>query len=65
MNCAVEMGSGAMIHIPSLIKFASEVVRKGHRDIQKHRLQDPISLLSFFYEKESRLKNNYMEQGPS
>jgi hypothetical protein len=48
MKCAVEMGSGAMIYIPSFINIGS--------DIHTHRLHDDIiSLLSFLQTKESEL----------
>jgi hypothetical protein len=39
----VEMGSGAMVCIPSFIKIGSGI-------------RDHLSLLSFFHNKESRLK---------
>jgi hypothetical protein len=51
---AVEMDSGAMIYIPSLIKIGS-AIRKLIEEI--HRQQgDLISLLSFFQNKESKIK---------
>jgi hypothetical protein len=54
MRYAVEMGSGAMICIPSFVKIGS-----GVRNLMggMHRQQgDLISLLLFFQNKESRLK---------
>jgi hypothetical protein len=44
MKYTAEMGSGAMIYIPSLIKIGSGI----HGDL--------VSLLLFFQNKESRLK---------
>jgi hypothetical protein len=58
MKYADEMGSGAMIHIPNFIKSGSGVrkLMEGG-DTQTHRQDgDRISLLSFFQNKESRLK---------
>jgi hypothetical protein len=44
MKYAVERDSGAMIHIPSLVKFGSGVQKEG--DTQTHRQhEDRISLL--------------------
>jgi hypothetical protein len=57
MNYAVEMGSGAMIYIPSFMKTGSGIQKlwwKG--DSHTHIEQDDLmSLLSFFQNKESRL----------
>jgi hypothetical protein len=49
MKYAVEMGSGAMICIPSFIKIGSGIQKLIWRDAQAHR-QDGyrISLLLFF-----------------
>jgi hypothetical protein len=56
MKYAVEMGSGAMICIPSLIKIGSDI-QKLIGGIHRHRQHgDLISLLLFFQNKESRLK---------
>jgi hypothetical protein len=50
------MGSGAMIYIPSFIKTES-CIEKLIEDIQIHRQHgDLVSLLSFFQNKERRLK---------
>jgi hypothetical protein len=58
MKCAVEMGSGAVIYIPSLVKIGSGI-QKLTRGIQRHRQHgDSINLLLFLFQnKESRLKN--------
>jgi hypothetical protein len=51
------MGSGAVIYIPSSIKFGSGIQKLIEGDIQTHRQHDNlISLLLFFQNKESRLK---------
>jgi hypothetical protein len=52
MKHAVEMGSGAMIHIPSFIKIGS-AIQKLIGGIQRQH-GDLISLLLFFQNKESR-----------
>jgi hypothetical protein len=55
MKYVVEMSSGAMIHISSVIKIGSARV-----DTQTHRQHgDRISVLSFFRNKESRLMKLY------
>jgi hypothetical protein len=57
MKYAVEMDSGAMIYTPSFIKIGSGIQKLLGEDTQAHRQQgDLISLLSFFKNKESRLK---------
>jgi hypothetical protein len=57
MKYAIEMGSGAMIHIPTFIKISSGIQKVIGRDTKTHRQHcDFISLLSFFQNKESRLK---------
>jgi hypothetical protein len=59
-NYSIEMGSGAVICIPSFIKIGSGIEKLIGGDTQTHRQQgDLISLLSFKKEKrkESRLKN--------
>jgi hypothetical protein len=49
MKCAVEMGSGAMIYIPSFIKIGSGIHKLIREDTQTHGQHgDRISLLSFF-----------------
>jgi hypothetical protein len=61
MKYAVEMGSGAMIYIPSFRKIGSGIQKLicGHSDTQTHRQRgDLISLLIFFQNKESRLRMN-------
>jgi hypothetical protein len=58
MKYAVEMGSGAMIYIPSFIRTGSGIqnlLRGIH--IQTHRQQGDLKSLSLFFQnKESRLK---------
>jgi hypothetical protein len=57
MKYAVEMGSGAMMQIPSFIKIGSGIQKLIWRDTQTHRQHgDRISLLLFFQNKESMLK---------
>jgi hypothetical protein len=52
MKYAVEMGSGAMIYIPSFIKIGSGFQKLIVRDSQTDREQgDLISLLLFFFSK--------------
>jgi hypothetical protein len=52
MKYAAEMGSGAMIYIPSFIKIGSAIQKligwgeEGYTDTEKH--SDRISLLLFF-----------------
>jgi hypothetical protein len=57
MKYAVEIGSGAMIYIPSFIKIGPGVRKLIGRDTQT-RTQDGDfkSLLLFFQNKESRLQ---------
>jgi hypothetical protein len=58
MKYAVEMDTGAMIYIPSCIKIRHSKVNRGN--LQTHRQHgDHISLLSFFQNKESRLKKEH------
>jgi hypothetical protein len=58
MNCAIEMGSGAMMYIPSFIKTGSDIQKLIRRDTQTHRQHgDLISLLSVFKKEESILEN--------
>jgi hypothetical protein len=54
---AAEMGSGAMIYIPSFIKIGSGIQKLIEADSQTHRQHgDFIGLLLFFKNTESRLK---------
>jgi hypothetical protein len=53
MKYAVEMGSGAMIFIPSFIKIGSGIQKLIQAIHRQHG--DRISLLSFLQNKESRL----------
>jgi hypothetical protein len=58
MKYAAEMGSGAMIYIPSFIKIGSsnKVDWGGEGNTQVHRQHsDIICLLSFFQKKENKL----------
>jgi hypothetical protein len=58
MKYAAEMGSGAMIYIPSLIKIVSGIQKLMRGDSQTHRQHgDRISLLKNFQNKERRLKS--------
>jgi hypothetical protein len=60
------MDSGVMIHQVSNRLFQKFLGTDIHTDTQTHKQQgDLTSLFSFFQEKESRLKNNYTEDGPS
>jgi hypothetical protein len=65
MKYAVEMGSGAMMYTPSLIKIGlciQKLIGGIHRGTQTDRQRgDLISLLSFFQNKESRLINREAE----
>jgi hypothetical protein len=50
MEYAVEMGSGAMIYIPSFIKIGSGIQKLISVDSQTHRQNgDRISILSFSF----------------
>jgi hypothetical protein len=56
-NYAVEMGSGAVIYIPSFIRTGSGIQNLIGEDTQTHRHHgDLISVLLFFQNKESNLK---------
>jgi hypothetical protein len=61
VNGAVEMRSGALVHIPSLIKISSAI----HKLIGWWKFtltnRDCISLLYFFHNKERRLKIQHSE----
>jgi hypothetical protein len=49
MKYAVEMGSGVMMNIPSLMKIGSTIQKLIGRDSQTYRQHgEPIGLLSFF-----------------
>jgi hypothetical protein len=57
MKYAVEMGSSAMIYIPSFIKIGSAIQRLMGGGTQAHRRHDDrISILLFFQNNDSRLK---------
>jgi hypothetical protein len=58
MNYVVEMGSDAMIYIPSFIKIGSGIQKLlGEMQIQTHRQQGNLrSLLLLFQNQKSRLK---------
>jgi hypothetical protein len=57
MKYAVEMGSGAMIDIPSFIKISSGIRKLIREDTETHRpVGDRISLLLFFQNKGNRGK---------
>jgi hypothetical protein len=56
MEYAVEMGSGAMIYIPSFIKIGQRI-QKLVGGINREN-GDHISLISFLQNRESRLKHN-------
>jgi hypothetical protein len=59
MKYAVEMGSRAIIYIPSFIKIGLGIQKFIGGDSSTHRQHgDLISLLLFFHNKESRLINN-------
>jgi hypothetical protein len=56
MSYAVEMGSSAMIYIPSLIKIGSgiqKLTEGGYRHTHRQH-RDRISLLSFFFQNKER-----------
>jgi hypothetical protein len=56
MNCAVEMGSGAMIYMPSFRETGSGIQKLMRGDTQAYRQHgDHIRLLSFFQNKESKV----------
>jgi hypothetical protein len=57
MKYTVEMGSAALIYIPSFIKISLGIQKLIGRDSQTHKENRVlISLLSFFENKECRLK---------
>jgi hypothetical protein len=57
MKYAAEMGSDAMIYIPSFIKIFSAIQKLRGGGVHRQH-GDLISLLLFFQNKESRLKRN-------
>jgi hypothetical protein len=61
MKYAVEMGSGITLYIPSFIKIGSGIQKLIERDRQTCRNGGRVSLLSFFQNKESRLKTIKMQ----
>jgi hypothetical protein len=54
MKNAVEMGSGSVIYIPSFIKTGSDIQKLTRGGVHRQH-GDPISILSFFENKESKL----------
>jgi hypothetical protein len=44
MKYAVKMGSGAMIYIPSFIKFGSDIQKLVGRRLQKHKDPDRMEI---------------------
>jgi hypothetical protein len=59
MRYAVQMGSDAMIHVPSFIEIGSGIQKLNHRVTHTHTYKyhdDFVSLLSFFFFKIRRLK---------
>jgi hypothetical protein len=62
MKYAVEMGSDALIYVPSLIKIGSGIQKLRGWDIQRHiQHGDHISLLLFFQNEENGLKVDVKE----
>jgi hypothetical protein len=60
MEYAVEMGSSAIIYIPSFRKIGSGTQKVDRGDTQTYREHgDRISLLLFFQSKENRLIKQY------
>jgi hypothetical protein len=59
MQYAVEMSSGAIMYIPTLIKIDSGIQKLIGVHTQTHREHgDLISLLIFFHNKKRRIENN-------
>jgi hypothetical protein len=57
MKYAVQMGSGVMIYVPGFIEIGSGIQKLIRGDTQAHRRHgDHISLISFFQNKESKVK---------
>jgi hypothetical protein len=59
MKFAVEMGPGATIYTPSFIKTGSGIQKLMRNGVHRHthtQHSDRISLLSFFQNKENKLK---------
>jgi hypothetical protein len=57
MKHAFDMGSGVMIYIPSFMKIGSAIQMLGEGGCTETWRGDHLSLLSYFQNKESRLKN--------
>jgi hypothetical protein len=55
MKYAVEIGSGAMIYVPSFMKNGSGIEKLIGWDSQTHRQHGDLISLFFFQNKESRL----------
>jgi hypothetical protein len=59
MKYAADMGSGAMVYIPSFLKIGSGIQKLMGGNTQTHRQHgDLLSLLLFFQNKECRLIMN-------
>jgi hypothetical protein len=58
MTYAVLMGSGAMIYLPSFIKFGSGIQKLTGGTHRQHG--DRVCLILFFQNKESRLEENFV-----
>jgi hypothetical protein len=56
MKYAVEMGSGAMLHIPSFVKIGSGIQKLIGLDTQTAWKSHKLTFIFFFKNKESRLK---------
>jgi hypothetical protein len=65
MKYAIDMGSGAMIYIPSFMKIGPGVQKLLKRDTQTHRQHDDlISILVFLFQNnECNLKININGSG--
>jgi hypothetical protein len=55
-KCAVEMGSGAMIYVPSFMKIGPGIQKLKGGGGTRRQHGDRISVLPFLQNKESRLK---------
>jgi hypothetical protein len=59
----VEMGSVTVIYIPDLVEIGTGIRKLIRRDSQIHsQHRDRISILLFFHNNESRLKNKLRRQ---
>jgi hypothetical protein len=56
MKYAVQMGSGAMICVPSFIKIGSGIQKLIRGDTQTHRQHGDLISILLFFNKESWLK---------